>query len=266
MMYSYTQLNSYLNCPRAYRHRYVEGWHEKESKAAMLFGRAFENALGAYFRREDSVAALYEEWGAFQSHPLEYSAGDTWSRMLQQGVTLLNRFAQEDRIHISQPAQNLQIKFTKELGGNDAFFAHIDAIGSFEGERCLLEWKTTSRRYPDDLPNLFSLDPQLVCYSWVTGISDVAIVVFVRKQLAEIQYIPVTISEEQRNDFGRLAEETMGRINAGGFSGRSGVRFPNNQCVACPFLGLCLHDEGIRDARLSKDPRNDLVWVNELEY
>jgi hypothetical protein len=45
-----------LTCPRRYRHRYLDGWKERDTRAAMLFGRAFEQALGAYFRREDSGA------------------------------------------------------------------------------------------------------------------------------------------------------------------------------------------------------------------
>ena len=53
MTYSYTQISQYLTCPRRYRHRYLDGWKEKDTRAAMLFGRAFEQALGAYFRRED---------------------------------------------------------------------------------------------------------------------------------------------------------------------------------------------------------------------
>jgi len=53
MTYSYTQIRQYLTCPRRYRHRYLDGWKEKDTRAAMLFGRAFEQALGALFRRED---------------------------------------------------------------------------------------------------------------------------------------------------------------------------------------------------------------------
>src|ERR1017187_8399894 len=38
-----------------------------------------------------------------------------------------------------------------------------------------------------------ALDPQLVCYSWMTGIDEVAQVVFVRKRLVEVQYLCATI-------------------------------------------------------------------------
>jgi hypothetical protein len=54
--------DQYLTCPRRYRHRYLDGWVEKDTRAAMLFGRAFEQALGAYFRREDPGDVLFREW------------------------------------------------------------------------------------------------------------------------------------------------------------------------------------------------------------
>ena len=53
MIYSYTQISQYLRCPRSYRYRYLDGWREKDTRAAMVFGRCFETALGAYFREED---------------------------------------------------------------------------------------------------------------------------------------------------------------------------------------------------------------------
>ena len=53
MTYSYTQISQYLTCPRRYRHRYLDGWQEKDTRAAMLFGRCFEQAVAAFFRRED---------------------------------------------------------------------------------------------------------------------------------------------------------------------------------------------------------------------
>ena len=49
-----------------------------------------------------------------------------------------------------------------------------------------------------------ALDPQLVCYSWATGIAEVAQVVFVRKGLVEIEYFRTVISDEQREEFGQL--------------------------------------------------------------
>ena len=129
MIYSYTQISQYLTCPRRYRYRYLDGWKEKDARAAMLFGRAFENALAAFFRHEDSAAALFREWAIYQDSGLQYSNGDTWDRMLQQGIQLLDRFAQEDRVRIRQPRRSLQIKFTRPVSPANDFVSYVDALG-----------------------------------------------------------------------------------------------------------------------------------------
>src|SRR5437764_10177728 len=86
MTYSYTQISQYLSCPRRYRYRYVDGWREKDTRAGMLFGRAFEQALSAYFQRQDATEVLFKEWVAHQNTGLDYSHGDSWDRMLEQGI------------------------------------------------------------------------------------------------------------------------------------------------------------------------------------
>jgi len=78
MTYSYTQISPYMSCPRKYRHRYLDCWQEKDTRAAMLFGRAFEQALAAYFRRKDAAVALYKEWVNYQKQDLHYSERDSW--------------------------------------------------------------------------------------------------------------------------------------------------------------------------------------------
>ena len=83
----------------------------------------------------------------------------------------------------------------------------------------------------------------MICYSWITGISEVALAVFVRKQAPEIQYLRATISEEQRREYGGLVETTVAQIEAGQFVPHSGIRFPQNGCVSCPHLGLCLGNQ-----------------------
>ena len=83
MTYSYTQISQYLSCPRRYRHRYLDGWKEKDTRAAMLFGRAFEQALSAYFQRQDAAAVLFREWVSHRDSGLHYSERDNWDRMLQ---------------------------------------------------------------------------------------------------------------------------------------------------------------------------------------
>ena len=82
--YSYTQLAQYLACPLRYRYRYLDGWQEKETRAGLLFGRAFEQALAALFRREDPGCALFEAWSHYKNASLEYPKSETWDQMLEQ--------------------------------------------------------------------------------------------------------------------------------------------------------------------------------------
>ena len=264
MTYSFTQISQYLACPRRYRYRYVDGWHERDTRAAMLFGRAFEQALMAYFLHRDSSAALYEQWAAYRHAELQYGNGESWDRMLQQGVELLKRFAQEDRVRVLRPRQNLQVKIVKQLNETRDFVAYVDAIGQLDGTRCLIDWKTTGSCYPQSPAGLAALDPQLVCYSWITGIRDVALVVFVRKRWVEIQYLRSTITLAQHQEFACLLESTIADIEGGQFPQHSGIRFPQNGCIHCPYLGLCLNRKELIEARAVRKPGDDLDWLYEL--
>ena len=267
MTYSYTQISQYLTCPRRYRFRYLDGWKEKDNRAAMLFGRAFEQALGAYFGKEDPGDVLFREWSGCKAQGLQFSSTENWDRMLEQGIMLLTRFCQDDRVRIRQPRRNLQIKVVQRLSGSNDFVAYVDAIGYLDGTRCLLEWKTSSSRYPEEPNGLLALDPQLVCYSWITGIADVAQIVFVRKRWVEVQYLRTTITDEQRKEFGQLVEDTIRRIEALKFPPHSGIRYPQNPCLSCPYVGLCLDKQDLAQSTLMRRPgAEDLGWLDELAY
>ena len=120
--------------------------------------------------------------------------------------------------------------------------------------RCDLEWKTSSARYPDEPDGITALDPQLVCYSWMTGIDQVAQAVFVRKRMVEVQYLRATITDQQRQEFATLVDDTVRSIESGLFLPHGGIRFPQNPCTTCPFLGLCLGQRDLVEAGLVRRP------------
>ena len=266
MTYSYTQISQYVRCPRSYRYRYLDGWKEKDSRAAMVFGRCFETALTAHFRGQDCTAVLFKEWELYRDVPLDYGKGDTWDKLVHQGVHLLHQFAQDDRVRIRRPKKNLQLKMIRPLPGEDQFVAYIDAIGEIDGTCHLIDWKTTTSRYPEEPEDLLSLDPQLICYSWITGIREVALVVFVRKHRPEIQYLKTSIREEQWQEFEQLVHAAIGQIQSGQFPPHSGIRFPTNGCTSCPHLGLCLEKQPLIDSKLVRRPgATDLDWLEHLD-
>ena len=266
MTFSYTQIAQFLRCPRAYRYRYLDGWREKDKRATLLFGRAFEKALLSFFDGKDSTATLFKEWGVHQDQELEYAHGDNWERMFQQGVQLLERLAQDNRIIVDHPQQNMQVKVLRPLPEGNDFLSYLDAVGTLDGQPTLLEWKTTTARYPEEPEGLLALDPQLICYSWMSGISEVAVVAFVRKRFSEIQYLKATITEEKRREFGQLVLAAARQIEAGEFIPRSGIRFPQNGCVSCAQLGLCLDNQQLVDAKLIRLPgASELDWLDRFD-
>ncbi len=129
-----------------------------------------------------------------------------------------------------------QVQFNRMLSSGNDFVSFVDAIGELDGTPCVLEWKTSSARYPEEPAGISALDPQLVCYSWMTGINEVAQIVFVRKRMVEVQYLRATISEEQRQEFATLVDDTVRRIESGLFLPHSGIRFPQNPCTTCTFI------------------------------
>src|SRR6267143_1241363 len=204
MVYSYTQISQYLRCPRSYRYRYLDGWREKETRAAMVFGRCFEKALGAYFGQEDSAAVLFKEWNVYRDGSFEYRKGESWDHIFHQGVHLLEAFARDNRIRVRSPKKNLQIKMLRTLPGGSEFVSYLDAIGEIDGQYCLIDWKTTTSRYSTEPEGLLALDPQLICYSWISGISEVA--VFVLGKIDEILSWEKTKEQEKDARFVELGE------------------------------------------------------------
>jgi hypothetical protein len=185
--------------------------------------------------------------------------------MLQQGIQLIERFVQDGRVRITQPAQQ-QVQFSHPLTSGNSFVAVVDAIGELDGTPSLLEWKTASARYPEEPKGIAALDPQLICYSWINGFDEVAQVVFVRKRTVEVQYLHATITEEQRNEFELLVGDAVRGIESGLFLPHSGTRFPQNSCTTCPFVGLCLDKRDLVDSALVRKPGVDLGLFDELAY
>jgi hypothetical protein len=94
--------------------------------------RCFENALSAYFAREDSTTAFFKEWRKYQDASLAYAKNDSWDRLYHQGIHLLERFGQDGHVRIHRPKQNLQVKLTRSLPCGGDFVSYIEAANCAE--------------------------------------------------------------------------------------------------------------------------------------
>jgi hypothetical protein len=67
-------------------------------------------------------------------------------------------------------------------------------------------------------------------------------------------------------DFATLVDDSVRRIESGLFLRHSGIRFPQNPCTTCPFIGLCLDKPDLVAAALVRKPGVDLGLFDELAY
>ena len=82
------------------------------------------------------------------------------------------------------------------------------------------------------------------------------------------QYLRTTITDEQRREFSHLIliEDTVRRIESAEFLPHSGIRFPQNPCSTCPFVGLCLDKTDLVGTALVRKPGVDLGLFDELSF
>ena len=87
------------------------------------------------------------------------------------------------------------------------------------------------------------------------------------KRLVEIQYLRTTITDEQRQEFSQLVHATIQQIESAQFLPHSGIRFPQNPCSTCPYVGLCLGKPQLVEAALVRRPgAQDFGVFDELTY
>ncbi len=68
-----------------------------------------------------------------------------------------------------------------------------------------------------------------------------------------------------RLEFGDIVSTTIGQIESAQFPAHSGIRFPQNGCMSCAHLGLCLHDKTLIGSNLTLAlGASNLAWLDQL--
>ena len=72
---------------------------------------------------------------------------------------------------------------------------------------------------------------------------------------------------EWQTRLGHLVQDSIQRIEAAEFLPHSGIRFPQNPCTSCPYIGLCLGRQDLNAAALVRRPgAEDFGLFDELAY
>lgn len=205
--HSYSAGNDYDQSPLKYYLRRIGGWREKDNKASFLFGRAIEESIQAYHDNDGEINIVAEFHGRWSVHKdrqdLIYTQVEKdWENLLFDGMEMMRLY------QIKQPTLPIplgacsafQRLYSKEVFPGDQNYGEIvdegklDIVSYADPAHPLLEsieWKpemgtyrpvivdmkTSGVDYPDR-PGIAAFDKQLRRYSWLSGIQDVALLVF----------------------------------------------------------------------------------------
>ncbi len=196
--HSYSAGLEFSECPYKYWLHRIMGWREKDSKAALLFGMALEDAIQFYHQTGGKMGEeeFIRLWTLQKDKKLVYTKREVnWESLMRAGREMMRLYI------IRQPSLPVpmdtifQRKFTKEvfpgdpkLGGIE-FFGKLDMITHVDPQHPMLtkiDWKPeygifrrvlgdikTSGIDLDSSLGIVKHDMQLRMYSWLTGIYDV---------------------------------------------------------------------------------------------
>ena len=152
---SYSQISSYLICPLRYRFQYVELVPPAFSSAALAFGSAIHEAVGAYYQsrlegdilRPDQMLDVYRDvWRGAEK--IKYFNGDNEDSLLQKASAMLEVF--HGQVDPSVQVVGVEEFFEFQIEGLPPFHGYIDLIEeSSQGRVTVADLKTAAKKPAD---------------------------------------------------------------------------------------------------------------------
>ncbi len=207
--HSYSAGIEFAECPYKYYLHRIVGWKPKDTKAALLYGRALEDAV--QFHHEHNGQGGIEEfeklWAVHQANDqLVYTKTErTWGNLYQAGKDMMKLYTVRLPDLPIPMDTRFQREFVKELyPGHDRlggieFFGKLDMISYVDPHHpalpeiswnpkmgllrpLIIDMKTSGVKWEGDVQH----DRQLCTYAWLTGIMDVAFLWF-KKSSSELK-------------------------------------------------------------------------------
>ena len=234
---SASSLRDFLTCPFKGKLAHIDRLRLAKPKAVLEFGTAVHRSIEKFYtEKKDPSETFREEW---KNGEYLYTNGDSYETLRDCGKKLLNKF----KSHPDTPTDPHTIEQMRycEVGGVP-FISFIDFTG--DNGRLLLDWKTSSCKYPDYKAKL---DLQLTAYTYVLAVTErfperVGFGVFVKKKDPELQYLFSEREAEQLEQFERLCIKVWNDIHNTYFPSNF-PKIPGNHCGMCDYIPICLGEE-----------------------
>jgi putative RecB family exonuclease len=151
---SYTQISTYMTCPLRYRLQYVDKIPPAFKSAALAFGSAIHEAIGAFYHqhllgdslRPDQMTDVYREaWRNGDQTEIRFFNGDSEDSLLEKAKRMLQVF--HDNFDPTVAILGVEEFFELPVDGIPPLCGYIDLIEqNSEGSVTLADLKTAARK------------------------------------------------------------------------------------------------------------------------
>lgn len=205
--HSYSSGDTWKTCNYLYFLDKIQGWKRRDKSAALMFGRAIESAMQFYhennLKPDSGIDEFKRIWLAHKDNQeLKYTDKEvSWSCLYRSGAEMMRLYEIIlPSLPIKDPVWQANVKKevfpgTRLAGIEDQGFLDIiskspwvhpllpkvDIPKGASHRPVVIDVKTAGVEI-GATPDLLTLDPQLRRYGWLSGIKDLAFLVFVKSK------------------------------------------------------------------------------------
>jgi hypothetical protein len=268
MSYSLGEMMS--ACGQKVDYAKLQGIRQITESAQQHLGKVVESVLGAYYKMGgDPVEMFTKQWEKCKNWTtIEYpdkSSIDDWEGFLGSGQKWFSQLVERGEEFEFLRSGVFSEELLKDPWYNGSPLSYIadwhDKEAGF-----MLDIKVTAKAYPQEPAGLASMDPQLLTGALVSGITHVGFLNFVRVvKDPRIQIVEANIKPSRLKDVDTFLREQYDRLRQGRFYRSTGTRWPNDRCVNCEFLPLCLDNPAEAAKTLTTKPAKSAEEMKGLD-
>lgn len=270
-----TSMGWYAFCPRSYYYKMIEGYQTKHTAITLLFGIAYHEGLGVYYKAKadgkthEEAQLLMTKHAFSQSHPWAVLDSEDATRCKKTLTRCLIWYTEKfvnDPYPITRlgdkPAIELSFRFELPFLTPDSdhymWAGHLDTVRDGPDGLILHDYKTTSKTINSDTIKNYSPDFQMSGYllsgAIIFGKRITRMIVDICQTavgFARFHRGFVSRTDAQLQEFVTNLHHWILRAEA---DARLGFWPMNTQnCWRCPFREVCSQDPNVRHSYLKED-------------
>jgi RecB family exonuclease len=271
---SWSQLNTFRGCPRAFAYKYVEAAGPAFTSSALLFGGAFHSAVQHHYEQrmqgvETDHAELLDAYRTAWAQrldeqgdiPVRYADGEGPNTLVELADRMLKAFVESD---LANPTGSI-IAIEEKLEGTldedlPPLLAYVDLMVADENSLTLIDMKTSKSRWSDAKVSEQAEQVRLYRHLAQPLVEDhesitLAFGVVTKAKSPAVQQLDVA---DDGSDADTQRDALIDVVRPIWSAMQAGVDFTNPGgfgCNGCPFRGAVSGASRLTATSLKKNPR-----------